>query len=164
MYSRFIALDFETANYDRNSACSVGIAVVENMQVTEQVSFLIRPPANFFTFTHIHGLTWNDVKDEPSFDEVWILIEKYFHNIDFVAAHNASFDRAVLEASCNFYGIKHPKPKYKCSLKLSKKCLPLEHHTLSDVASHYKIALNHHEALSDATACAKIMINLIGSK
>jgi DNA polymerase-3 subunit epsilon len=52
----FVALDFETANRYRDSACSIGLVRVENNQVVEKVSYLIRPPRKQFEFTDIHGI------------------------------------------------------------------------------------------------------------
>jgi DNA polymerase-3 subunit epsilon len=40
----FLALDFETANYYRDSACALGLVRVENNEIVDRASFLIRPP------------------------------------------------------------------------------------------------------------------------
>jgi DNA polymerase-3 subunit epsilon len=164
MHNRFLALDFETANNGRNSACALGIAVVEDRIITEHVSFLIKPPKNYFIHTDIHGITWNDVKSKPTFEDIWPDIKKYFNKIDFIAAHNVPFDRSVMEACCDHYSIKAPKEKYRCTLKLSREKLNLESNTLDSVCRYYGIELDHHNALSDTMACAKIMINLFGNK
>ena len=159
MYNRFIALDFETANNERNSACAIGIAVVENMVITEQVSFLIKPPKSYFIHTDVHGITWDDVKNERTFDKIWIEIKKYFKKIDFIAAHNASFDRSVMKACCDYYGVKAHGKQYRCTLQLSRERLNLERNSLDAVCRYYGIELEHHNVLSDTLACAKIMIN-----
>ena len=161
MYNRFLALDFETANNERNSACALGLAVVENKVITEQVSFLIKPPKSYFIHTDIHGITWDDVRNKPTFDQIWIDIKKYFKKIDFIVAHNSSFDRSVMKACCDYYGIKAPEKDYKCTLQLSRKMLNLENNRLETVCEYYGIELNHHNALSDTLACAKIMINFM---
>jgi len=161
MHNRFIALDFETANNERNSACSLGLAVVENKVITEQISFLIKPPKSYFIYTDIHGITWDDVKDKPTFDYIWTDIKKYFNKIDFITAHNVPFDRSVLETCCEHYGIKAPKKEYRCTLQLSRKMLNLESNALDSVCRYYGIDLDHHNALSDTLACAKIMINFM---
>jgi DNA polymerase-3 subunit epsilon len=160
-YNKFIALDFETANNERNSACALGIAVVENRVITEQVSVLIKPPKSYFIYTGVHGITWDDVKNERTFEEIWPDIKKYFSKIDFVAAHNIPFDKSVLEACCDYYGIKKPVNKYKCTLQISKNKLKLKSNALDSVCRYYGIELNHHNALSDTLACAKIMINFM---
>jgi DNA polymerase-3 subunit epsilon len=159
--NRFIAFDFETAAYQRNSACALGVVAVEKGKVVEQASFLIRPPVNYFVFTHIHGITWDDVKNQPTFGELWPEISRFFCDIDFAVAHNVSFDKSVLNACCGHYGIDLPSVEYRCTLKISRQMLDLERHTLDAVSRHYGIKLNHHEALSDASACAEIMLNFL---
>jgi DNA polymerase-3 subunit epsilon len=48
---RFTAIDFETANADRGSACAVGLVVVEDGQIVSRTSQLIRPePCRFDPF------------------------------------------------------------------------------------------------------------------
>jgi DNA polymerase-3 subunit epsilon len=129
--------------------------------ITEQVTFLIKPPKNYFVFTYIHGITWDDVKTERTFDEIWFDIKKYFQEVDFIVAHNASFDRSVLKACCEYYGINSPKKEFKCTLQLSRKMLTLKKNSLDSVCKYYNINLDHHNALSDTLACAKIMINFM---
>jgi DNA polymerase III subunit epsilon len=160
-HNRFIAIDFETANYETASACSMGIAVVENLSITGQYYTLIKPPMKYFTFTYIHGITWHDVKDKMTFCELWPDIQKYFGDIDFVVAHNVSFDRAVLKGCCSHYNINIPDVTYRCTYQLSRRRLKLRTNALDKVSAYFGIELNHHNALSDATACAKIMINFL---
>ena len=39
----FAAIDFETANYERCSVCSVGVAIVRNLKITDTFYSLIKP-------------------------------------------------------------------------------------------------------------------------
>ena len=155
----FLAFDFETANQYRDSACSIGLVRVENGVVTRKSVHLIRPPSSEFLFTDIHGLTWEDVQHAPTFGELWPTIRPDFEGIDFVAAHNVGFDRRVLLACCERYGITPPELNYLCTVELSRKTWKLFPTKLPDVCRHLGIQLNHHEALSDAEACAKIVIS-----
>ena len=54
----FVALDFETANKYKNSACSLAVITVENGQITKKAYSLIKPP--FMSFDpeciEIHGI------------------------------------------------------------------------------------------------------------
>jgi DNA polymerase III subunit epsilon len=160
-HNRFIAIDFETANYETTSACALGIVVVENLSITGEYYTLIKPPMENFKFTDIHGITWDHVKDRMTFNELWPGIQKYFENIDFVAGHNIGFDRAVLKGCCGHYNINIPEVTYKCTWQLSRKKLKLKSNALDKVSAYFGIELNHHNALSDAIACAKIMINFL---
>lgn len=158
--SKFTAIDFETADYGRDSACAVGLARVEAGRVIKTAYSLIRPPRQDIRFTDIHGITWEDVEDEPPFGEVWPGLAGFFEGIEFITAHNAPFDRSVLYACCAAAGLAVPPQPFVCTVKLSKAELGLKPATLSHVCHHLSIPLKHHNALSDAEACAKIMITV----
>ena len=158
--SRFTAIDFETADYGRDSACAVGLARVEDCRVVKTAYRLIRPPRPDMRFTDIHGITWEDVENEPLFGEVWPELADLFEGVDFIAAHNAPFDKGVLYACCAAAGLLPPPLPFICTVKLAKQELCLKPATLAHVCHHLSIPLNHHNALSDAEACAKIMITV----
>ena len=160
-YKRFIAIDFETANRDPASACALGIALVENHAVTDKFYTLIKPPDDYFVFTDIHGLTRDDVKDKMTFNELWPEIQKYFKNVDFVAGHNIGFDRTILKGCCTYYNLDVPDVKYKCSWQMARSKLRLKSNALDKVSAYFGIELDHHNALSDAIACAEIMIRFL---
>ena len=158
MHGNFLAIDFETANPKRDSACSVGLVRVEGGKVVRQAVHLIRPPYRDFMFTHIHGISWHDVASSPTFREIWPEIYPLFQGVDFLAAHNASFDSSVLRACCATYNLAVPALPFTCTVKVARNLWNLHPTKLPDVAKHLKIQLQHHEALSDALTCAKIMI------
>lgn len=160
----FLAIDFETANYYRNSACAVGLVKVKNNKIIKKKDFLIRPPQKEFHFTYIHGITWNDVKNEARFNELWPKIKPFFSGIDFVVAHNASFDKSVLRKCCEHYNIEFPQTQFLCTVQLSRKLWNIYPTNLPSVCSHFNIPLNHHDALSDTEACAQIMLNAVKDK
>ena len=160
-FPSFLAIDFETANYYRDSACAVGLVLVQNNKIISKESFLIKPPSNWFVFTDLHGITWKDVKDQPTFKELWPVIKNYFRGIDFITAHNASFDKSVLNKCCERYELQPPNKPFICTMQISRGFWGFEYYGLEDVCDYLKIPLNHHEALSDALACAKIMIKTI---
>ena len=154
----FAAIDFETANYQRNSACAVGIAIVRAGQIAALESHLLRPPTSNFYFTHIHGLTWEDVHDAPTFAEVWTGLSAILADIDFFAAHNAAFDRSVLDASCRSYGLSAPPQPFVCTVDLARAVWNIRPTKLPDVCRRLRIQLDHHDAASDAEACARIVL------
>jgi len=154
----FTAIDFETADHGRDSACAVGIVRVEGNQIVARKLHFIRPPRPQFVFTHIHGITWQDVQGEPAFKEVWPALLPIFKGAQFVAAHNASFDQGVLRACCNAAGLGQLDLPFVCTMKLARRLWGMYPTKLSDVCRSLEIPLNHHEALSDAEACAKIVI------
>jgi DNA polymerase-3 subunit epsilon len=154
----FVALDFETANRYRDSACSIGLVRVENNHVVEKVSYLIRPPRKQFEFSNIHGITWRDVARAPSFGELWPTLEPILNGVDFLAAHNASFDRSVLNTCCRTYDIPQPGTEFICTVKLARDKWKIHPTKLPNVCNYLNIPLRHHDALSDAEACAQIVV------
>lgn len=158
----FLAIDFETANYSRDSACSIGLVKVQNGTIVDKQVHLIRPPQREFVFTHIHGIRYSDVANAPSFGEIFPKFSHLFDDIDFLAAHNASFDKGVLKACCDRYRLSFPKQDFVCTMKLAREKWSLRPTKLSDVCRYLKIELNHHEALSDAMACAQIILRAKG--
>ncbi len=114
-----------------------------------------------FQFSYIHGISWTDVQNEKTFKEIWPELTEWFEGIDFVCAHNAGFDRRVLEACCVHYDLTPPKIPYHCTVKLAREAWDLYPTNLPRVCEFLGIELNHHEALSDAKACAKIAIQAL---
>ena len=157
----YVAIDFETANSKRDSACSIGLTRVEAGQVVASFSRLIRTPTPDFDYfcTRIHGLRWRDVEHEPAFDELWPELEPMFESVRFIAAHNAPFDRSVLRALCERYGLDMPAPGFLDTVRLARKSWELSSAKLSSVCAHLDIPLNHHDAGSDAEACARIILH-----
>jgi DNA polymerase-3 subunit epsilon len=154
----FAAIDFETANYRRDSACAVGVVRVERGRIVQRVSARIRPPERWFTFTDIHGIRWADVADAPTFGELWPELEPLFAGVAFLAAHNAPFDRSVLRASCERYGIAAPEIPFLCTVRIARSVWNLRPTTLRHVADHLRLPLVHHDPRSDAEACARIVL------
>ncbi len=154
----FVALDFETADNGRDSACAIGLVRVEQNRIVQRAHYLIRPPRSTFLYTHIHGICWRDVIDQPSFGERWELIQPILQHADFLAAHNAAFDRGVLYACCDAYDIPRPAHPFVCTVQLARQTWKIRPTKLPNVCDYLGIALTHHQALSDAEACAQIVI------
>ena len=140
MTPSFIALDFETANQHHDSACAIGLVRVENSQIVSKEMRLINPNTFFAWFCiNVHGLTEEDVTDAPLFDEVWQEMTPLIQDVEFLVAHNASFDKSVLYKSCDKYNIPHPKHNFTCSIKAAKQCWKLSSHKLNTVCEHLGI-------------------------
>jgi DNA polymerase-3 subunit epsilon len=123
-------------------------------------TFLIKPPNHNFRFTYIHGIRWDDVRDSPTFAEVYNDISEFIEGADYLGAHNAPFDRGVLKSCCEYWGLEFPEVPFLCTLKGCRKKLSLQKNSLDFVCSRLNIPLKHHDAKSDAIAAAKIFIHL----
>lgn len=160
----FLALDFETANPKRYSACAVGLVKVKNNVIISKEKYLIQPPDSYFHWRNIkvHHITWDDVKSQPKFKKVWKLIVPHIEEVDFLVAHSAAFDKSVINQSCELYKIKNPSKRFLCTVSISKKFWNLHPANLKTVCDYLNIKLrNHHDPLVDALACAKIMIKAL---
>ena len=154
----FEALDFETADYYPDSACALGLVRVENHQIVQRTYSLIKPPRRRFVFTYLHGITWEDVAHQPTFAELWPSLTPILKDVDFLAAHNASFDRSVLQRCCETAGLTPPAIPFECTVRLARQTWDIFPTKLNDVCDHLEITLKHHHAASDAEACALIVI------
>jgi len=157
----FTAIDFETAiNHD--SICAVGIVTVENGKIVEEYHQFIQPPNNKYSYftTQVHGMTEEDTMNSPIFSEVYPEIKKRIAGKT-VVAHNESFDRPALMKTMARNGLDYSElslpTNWECTVKIFQKkgYKPCDLATLS---KEFRIDLNHHEALSDARACAKLYL------
>jgi len=154
----FVAIDFETANPKWTSICSVGIVTVEDGIITDEYHALIQPPGNEYNYfnTRVHGITGEDTWDAPFFDELYPEIKKRLAGRT-VVAHNESFDRNALKKTMAEYGIDYSdlnvSDRWECTVKIYRK-KGFRAAGLSNCCSALGIELDHHNALSDARACA----------
>lgn len=162
----FAAIDFETANNDPASVCSVGVVVVLGGEITERIYELIKPEPEWYAFlnTQVHGLTESDTAHAPTFDKVWQKIEPRIAGLPLVA-HNSPFDERCLKAVFKTYGMTYPDYVFHCTCRAARKTFGktvLPNHQLHTVAAHCGYDLrNHHHALADAEACAVIAIQIL---
>ncbi|MBX2965658.1 MAG: 3'-5' exonuclease [Cyclobacteriaceae bacterium] len=148
----FTAIDFETAQGYRWSICQVGLVRVVNGIITGKIDLLVQPPDNYYwkNFVDLHGISWNMTKNAPAFDEVWPVIEPYIRG-QHVVAHNSAFDFSCIRQALAWYGIDEPEYTGHCTYRIYGK-------SLSRLCEQYGIGLNHHNALSDAMACAELFL------
>ncbi len=155
-----VAIDFETANERRDSACAVGLAWIEHGRVVRRETRLIRPPELRFApgNIRIHGILPADVRDAPTFPEA---IAPFLDDLRgrLLLAHNAPFDMGVLRASLAAWGQPVPAFASLCTLQVARRVFPDPAGCgLSKVAARLGIRFEHHDAGEDAYACAEIAL------
>jgi DNA polymerase-3 subunit epsilon len=153
----FVAVDFEIANRNPASACAIGLVFVRDGQITTSTSYLIRPPTRRFVFTRVHRLKWKDVCDAPSFSDSWNRLRDQLGS-EILVAHNALFDKMVLSECLRHYRIRYRLNPFLCSMELAREAFGFSHLKLDYVCRQLEIALEHHNAESDAKAAANIVI------
>ena len=157
----FIALDLETATWEKSSICEVGIAIVRDSCVVETKSWLVKPYRNWYDSFNIsiHGITPEMTKNSPSFKEVWREIQPYLEN-QVVVAHNTAFDMYALKYAFEENGMPYPNFRHFCSYRVARYCFKDTYsYSLPIVCDAMGIQFNsHHRAGADAEACAKVFI------
>lgn len=155
----FAAIDFETANEQRSSVCSVGVVIVKDWEIVDHYYSLIRPEPGYYTYwnTRVHGLTMADTECAPIFPTVWQEIAPRIEGLPLVA-HNCRFDEGCLKAVFRTYSMDYPDYDFYCTLQASRRVIKgLPNYQLQTVAAHCGYELEkHHHALADAEACAWI--------
>ncbi|QDV27420.1 exonuclease domain-containing protein [Aureliella helgolandensis] len=156
----FVAVDFETANSNANSACQLAAVVVRDSQVVFEQSWMIRPPRMYFSPFNIkvHGITPEDVRHAPTMDKVWSEFQPLIDG-QVLLAHNARFDVGVLLASLAAKDIACPPLEFICTRLLARQTWPgRTKYGLKPLSDWLGIEFKHHDALEDSRACATIAL------
>lgn len=157
----FVAIDVETATDKPNSICQIGLAVVKNSEIVETKSWLVRPPKNEYSQQNIaiHGITPDMTEKAPGMAKLYPTLAPYLENQP-LAAHYAHFDSRCLRSALSL-SRKNTivTPYYLDSCIAARRAYPnLKNHKLPTVCDHLNIKLDdHHNAESDAIACAHIL-------
>lgn len=160
--NQFVAIDFETANPKRVSACALGYTIVKDGAIVESNGFLIRPIGGHAPFqTKIHGISETDTADKPDFGSIYSSVAQLF---DLPIVGHSMFDKQVLNALSDHFHL-HICFEYTDSVALAKQTIPnIRNHKLKTLAKHFQLPrFKHHDAMEDAKACAEIFLRLQGT-
>ena len=171
MIRDFIAIDFETANQQPSSVCSVGVVMVRNGQVADSFYSLIQPEPNYYNYwcQRVHfSKVWQQLEEKIAdvfFSDLQTIDDIHYQiaTIPFVA-HNARFDEGCLKAVFRVYQMDYPDYRFYDTLAAARRQFghSLPNHQLHTVAATCGYDLqNHHHALADAEACAAIALYLL---
>ena len=155
----FVAIDFETANPKRVSACALGYTLVRNFEIIESKGYLMKPVGGHASFqSKIHGIKEEDTFDKSAFGELFAEIKDIF-NYPLVA--HSLFDKQVLNALSDHFTLKLSF-EYTDTCSVAKARVPnLKNYKLKTLVRHFGIPLiKHHDATEDALACAKVFLEI----
>lgn len=156
----YVAIDFQTANRLRVSACAIALVTVKDGQIVDSFYSLICPDILHFDEENkaLHGITEDMVKDKPYFADLWPVIKEKINGKTLVA-HYARFDMDVLTDLLDSCEEPFPNCNVLCSCVLSQAMFPeLAHHRLTDVTEHIGHHMTQHfNAMANARACVAIM-------
>lgn len=157
MTDNFIAIDVETANQSKSSICQVGLAAYSGAALLWKWSSLVNPEEPFDRINvEIHGLRSHDVESAPTFPTILEAIRASIH--DQTIASHTSFDCDALNHAAQKYGLHLPPCHWIDTCEISRLAWPnLSDHKLKTLCKSLLIELQHHNALSDALACAEVL-------
>lgn len=159
----FVTIDFETATSERGSACEIGLTFVENNQIKDVKSWLIKPfqyPDFSYFNISIHGIYPEDVANEPELPELWETLAPMLEG-KFLIAHNAGFDLSVLRQSLDKYNIDYPTLDFGCTYQYSKYVWQNQpNYGLAHLCQINEIPLDHHRAGPDSEATANLALKI----
>lgn len=159
--ANYVVVDIESPNVHANAICSIGLVMIENGKIVDQIYSLVNPEAPFDDICiNVHGITANDVSEAPTFPELWSQIELFFTN-SVLIAHNATYDLSVISKVLNHYNIAVPEFYYLCTMRLARKYHCYQALSLNSLCNDFQITFrDHHNALADALACADLFQKL----
>ena len=155
-----VAIDFETANRRRDSACCVGVALVRGDSIVSRGAVLIDPEAEFDAInSRLTGIDSSSVAHADNFEKVWPRLRRLLHGRT-VVAHNAGFDVGVLQSMLSRYSLSGVDADVLCTLSLAKTVWPGQPtYSLSKLTQSVGLPrFRHHRADDDAVACAELLL------
>lgn len=159
----YTVFDVETPNYANDRISAIGITKITDNKITGDYYTLVNPETHFDSFNiRLTGITPEAVEDKPTFPELWEKIEPTMKS-GILVAHNAQFDMSVLAKCLKFYGIDAPDYfSYACTCRMGRKCLPgMVNYKLDTLCDELNIELDHHNAGSDSSACAQLLLHYL---
>lgn len=156
----FVALDFETANFDRASVCAVGTTTVIDGAVESTTSWYIEPPTGLdFTNTYLHGIGPDDVDGAPTWPETLQRLRTATNGLPLVTY--SPFDKGVYSAANALTEVVDPQLTFLDALAVVRHHCDLPSHRLPLVVEHFALPkFDHHEAGADSLACALIILRI----
>lgn len=168
MFNEFVAIDFETANEKRGSACAVGLVKFgSDGEPDDAKHSLIRPHETLNRFSPInmwiHGIRPEDVADKPEWGEMYGEVREFIGDLPLVA-HNMGFDGSVLNQLGDLYDLEPLENLRLCTVRLSRRILAdvIKRKSLDEVYGYYFPGeeFDHHVAEADALAAGRIFARM----
>ena len=123
MSMTFHAIDVETANSNRDSICQIGIVYVRNGAIRDQWDTLVNPEGWFDPYNiGIHGITSNDVRSSPTWDEFHEDLSGRLSGSIMVS--HSPFDKVAVKRTTEKYGLLHINVKWLDSAMIVRRAWP----------------------------------------
>ncbi len=162
----YVVVDVETTgarHYADDRITEIAAVVVRDGEVVELFETLVNPERSIPAFiTRLTNITWEMVKDKPTFGEIADDVSRVLAGNVFVA-HNAAFDWRFVSAELSRTAGKHLAGRKLCTVRLARKLLPhLPRRSLDHVAGYYGVDISaRHRAAGDALATAQCLLRML---
>ncbi len=164
--ARFICLDTETTGLESDDEV-LSLAIV-NQDGQILFNHLVKPRSKrrWPNAEKIHGIKWQDVKDERELVKYADDINRILASAPLIVGYNIGFDLAKLRASGliipNYHTFDLMREYAKAHGEWMESKNDYKWEKLTTCASHYGYVYNAHDALNDARAtafCLKMLVN-----
>ena len=162
----YVVVDTETTGgsaWSRDRITEIAAVVVRNGEIVEVFETLVNPQRSIPYFvSKLTNITWDMVKDAPTFDRIAPDVMRVLEGNVFVA-HNAMFDWRFVSAELSRSTGRQLRGRRLCTVKIAGKVLPQLGRRSLDYVSRYYGVENHarHRAGGDAVATAKCLIRMM---
>lgn len=162
----YVVVDTETTGgsmWFGDRITEVAAVVVRNGEIAEIFETLVNPERSIPPFiTALTNITWDMVRDAPTFDRVAPDLLRVLEGNVFVA-HNANFDWRFLTTEVSRATGHQLRGRRLCTVKIARKLLPqLSRRSLDHIARYYGVEIrNRHRAGGDALATAKCLVRML---
>jgi len=154
---KFVCLDMQTASYDRDSTCALGVVLISDQNEISRKSLVVRPPRLKFERSHLHGIRRQDVRRAPPFARAWEVLRELFDQADYIVAYDAATQRQILWSTCTASGVQTPPQPFICVKRLAQSFWEMDDAPLSALAEKIGVPLVRHQAMSEADVVSKII-------
>lgn len=158
----FVDTETNGLNSLRGRVIEVAAIRVEHGVVVKEFSSLVDPESELpYYITNLTGITANDVRQAPTFNQIALELSEVMDGAIFVA-HNVRFDYSFLKQEYKRLGQQFT-PKQVCTVKLSRALYPaMRGHKLADlIARHNLTYTSRHRAYDDAAVLWQFLQQLL---
>ena len=162
----YVVVDTETTggrSWLGDRITEIAAVVVRGGEIVEVYETLVNPQRSIPPFiTSLTNITWDMVKDAPTFDRIAPDVLRVLEGNVFVA-HNVGFDWRFLTTELTRATGRQLRGRRLCTVKMARKVLPqLSRRSLDYIARYYGVEIrNRHRAGGDAIATAKCLIRMM---
>ncbi|MFE8701029.1 PolC-type DNA polymerase III [Cytobacillus sp. FJAT-54145] len=161
----YIVFDYETSgrSHRHDKIIEIGAVKVRNGQVVDEFEALVNPGTYISAvITQITGIRNSDLIGKPTEEEILPAFIKWIGDVDFMVAHNLSFDARFLKAACIRLGLPLFSGEGVCTLQTARTLnIPSANNKLGTLCDYFGISLvNAHRAIEDVRSTQQLFERL----